>query len=124
MSYKSARQLTILFTCDQDTVEEGEAMFAKHAAWMEETHHREGDKALLFYTVSRGPELANPLDPSSAPTGDTTFVLTEIYAKRAGVEDHWRKALLTWDDFEAFATFARKCRITTLHGAEIVEDLW
>jgi hypothetical protein len=124
MSYRGARQLTILFTCGPDVVAEGDALFAKHAEWMAKSHHREGEKALLKYMVSKGSELANPLDPSSARTGQTTFVLTEIYAKRAGLEDHWRQAMTRWDGFEEFASFARKCKITTLHGGEIVDELW
>jgi len=77
-----------------------------------------------MYNVVKGPELENSLDPSSEPTGNTTFVLTEVYAKRAGLADHWRKAAITWDGFEAFASFATKCKITTLHGSEIVQGLW
>jgi hypothetical protein len=105
-------------------VSEGDALFEKHAAWIRRSHYRVGEKALLEYHVSKCAELENPLDPSSARTGNTTFALTEIYAKRAGLDDHWRQAMVLWDDFEEFASFARKCRITTVHGGEIVQHLW
>ncbi len=124
MSFKGCQQLTVLFTCGPDAVAEGDALFENHAAWMERSHHRDGDLSLLMYSVSKGPELENSLDPSSAQTGNTTFVLTEIYAGRAGVDDHWRQAAISWDGFEAFASFAVKCKISTLHGAEIVQGLW
>ena len=124
MSVKGSRQLTILFTCGPDAVEEGETVFANHSEWMERTHFRDGPRALLSYNVSRGPELENPLDPRSGSTGQTTFVLTEVYARRVGLEDHWRRALTTWEGFDAFSRWARKCRITTLHGAEIIQSLW
>jgi hypothetical protein len=46
---------------------------------MESTHYRTGEKALLSYNVSKMKELSNPADLNSAPTGNTCFVLTEIY---------------------------------------------
>ena len=104
MSFKGSQQLTIFFTCGPDAVEEGDALFENHAAWLEKSHHKEGPLALLMYNVVKGPELENPLDPSSAPTGNTTFVLTEIYARNAGLADHWRQAAISWDGFEAFAS--------------------
>jgi len=56
---------------------------------MAQSHYREGEKALLRYNVVKGPELSNPWDPSSDPTGNTCFVLMEVYESEAGVEDHW-----------------------------------
>ena len=54
MSHKGKVQLTIIFTAAPDLVEEGDRIFERHAAWMAETHHREGDKALLRYDVGEG----------------------------------------------------------------------
>jgi hypothetical protein len=48
--------------------------------FMESTHYRTGEKALLSYNVSKGPELSDP-DPNSAPTGNTCFILSEIYER-------------------------------------------
>ena len=55
---------------------------------MESTHHRIGDKALVTYNVSKAPEPSNLLD-TPAPTGNTIFVLHEIYETEAGVRDHF-----------------------------------
>ncbi len=46
--------------------------------------------ALLDYTVSKGPELSNPLDTNSEPTGRTIFVLDEYYEAPGGVARHWQ----------------------------------
>jgi len=124
MSYKGSRQLTIFFTCASEHAAEGDALFANHAAWMEQSHHRDGNLALLMYNVVRGEERENPLDPTSAQTGDVTFVLTEVYSTSVGVADHWRQASQSWEGFEAFASFAVKCKIKTLHASEIVQSLW
>ena len=46
--------------------------------------------ALLDYTVSKGPELSNPLDTNAEPTGRTIFVLDEYYEAPGGVARHWQ----------------------------------
>jgi hypothetical protein len=56
---------------------------------MESTHYRDGAKALLSYKVSKAPELSDPMDLNSAPTGNTYFILSEIYESKAGVVDHF-----------------------------------
>ena len=38
-------------------------LFASHADWMAKSHHKDGPLALLSYSVGKGAELANPLDP-------------------------------------------------------------
>ncbi|MCZ6879383.1 MAG: hypothetical protein O7G29_14720 [Acidobacteria bacterium] len=70
MSHQGKVQISIIFTATPDLVEQGDQIFESHAQWMAESHHREGEKALLQYNVSKGAELSNPLDPSSAPTGN------------------------------------------------------
>jgi hypothetical protein len=40
---------------------------------------RSGPTALRSYTISKGPELSDPLDPDSPETGNTIFVLDEFY---------------------------------------------
>ena len=124
MSHKGKTQITIIFTATPELVEEGDRIFASHAAWMERTHHREGDKALLIYNVIKGPELSNPLDPSSEPTGNTSYVLTEVYESPAGVADHWSQAVENWQDINALMDWAGKCTVTTVHGSPVVQSLW
>ena len=117
-------QITILFTCGPEDVAAGDALFADHAAWMGQSHHRDGDLELISYNIVKGSELSNPLDPGSESTGNTTFVLTEVYASHAGVAEHWRMGTTEWDGFPAFVDFAGKCTVTALHGSEIVQSLW
>ena len=124
MSQKGNTQLTIIFTATPDLVEEGDQIFESHARWMEGSHHRDGDKSLLTYNVAKGPELSNPLDPSSGPTGNTSFVVMEIYQSQAGVDDHWQKAPEGWADFPRLAAWGGRCKVTTLHGSPVVQSLW
>ena len=90
---------------------------------MEGTHHREGDKALLSYNQSKAPELSNPINPNSDPTGNTCFILTEIFETEAGVADHFQQAA-NWEDFPAFAEWMEKCSVTAVPAAPIINSLW
>jgi hypothetical protein len=76
MSHMGKSHLVIMFTVGPDDVAEGDRIFASHGEWMK-GHPREGDAALLGCTVSKGPELSNPMDPSSEATGNTIFVVDE-----------------------------------------------
>ena len=90
MAQKGKTQLMIIFTAPADLVSEGDRLFASHADWMAKSHHKDGPLALLSYNVGKGAELANPLDPSSSSTGNTSYVLHEVYESQAGLDDHWR----------------------------------
>ena len=117
-------QLTFIIVAPPDQVDEGERIFRSHAPWMEATHHRGGDKALLTYDVSKAPELSNPMDPNSALTGNTCFILSEIYETEAGVADHFEQAMAKWQDFPALVKWMEKCRVTVVPAAKIFNSLW
>jgi hypothetical protein len=87
-------------------------------------HPREGDVALLEYTVSKGPELSNPLDPGSEPTGRTIFVLDEYYESPAGIARHWQDATDNWPDLSAVMAWSAKATVATLHNGTAVQALW
>jgi hypothetical protein len=124
MSYEGKAQLTIMFTAPPDLVEEGDRIWRSHAAWMERTHSREGDKALLLYNLVKGSELEDQSDPSSRPTGNTTYVLTEVYETQAGVDDHWTQAAASWEDMGAVGEWSGGCTVATLHGSPVIHSLW
>ena len=124
MSHEGKTQITFIFTASPSQVAEGDRIFASHAAWMEPTHHREGELALLLYNVVKGAELSNPLDPSSAPTENTCFVLTEVYETPAGLADHWKRGAADWGDFGGFAAWASSVKVAVLHGSPVVHSLW
>ena len=124
MTYHDKIQLTIIIVAPPEQVAEGDRIFRSHAPWMEATHHRTGEKALLSYNVSKGPELSNPMDLNSAPTGNTYFVLTEIYETEAGVADHFQQTTASWKDFPAIVQWMEKCKATFVPAASIINSLW
>ena len=124
MSHKGKIQVIFIFVAPPDQVEEGDRIFRRHGPWMEATHHRTADKALLSYHVSKAPELSNPVDLNSAPTGNTCFILNEIYETRAGVVDHFEMSESSWQDFPAILKWIENCKVTGLAGAPIINSLW
>ncbi len=123
MSQVGKTQITFVFTVSPDQVAEGDRIFASHAKFMNDTHHRDGELALLNYNVVKGKELSNPLDPSSEPTENTKFVFFEVYENPAGLQDHWGMAP-DWPDFGAFVDWAQKVKVDVLHGSPVVHSLW
>ena len=124
MAHQGKIHLTYVISAPPDQVAEGDRIFKSHGPWIKDTHHRSGNKALLSYNVSKAPELTNPMDTTSAPTGNTIFVLTEIYETAAGVEDHFNQAQSNWKDFPALVKWLEKCKITGLPAAPIINSLW
>lgn len=124
MAHVGKVQLLFVFVAPPELVEEGDRIFATHGPWMQATHHRDGDKALLSYNLSKAPEVSNPMDPTSEPTGNTVFILSEIYETAAGVADHFEQAGASWQDFPAALEWMEKCSITGAPVAQIVNSLW
>lgn len=124
MANKGKTQLLITFVATPDKVADIDRLVASHGAWMAKTHHREGPKALLAYNFSKGPERSNALDPTSESTGNTRYVLSEIYESPAGIADHWQQAQESWTDFMAMVEIISTCNPQTLHGGSIAESLW
>ena len=124
MAQLGKAHLLITFAVPAAQVAEIDKLAASHGAWMAETHQRSGPKALLSYSFSKGPELANPLDPSSASTGNTRYVLSEVYESPAGIQDHWSRAQTSWSDFATMVGILGQCNAQTLHGGTVVQSLW
>ena len=115
--------IIIMWTVSDADAAEGERLFASHGEWMK-GHPRSGDMALLSYSISEGPELANPLDPNSAPTGNTIFVLDEFYESPAGVARHWKDAIDNWKDLSDLVAWSAKGKVATLHSGTAIQALW
>ena len=124
MAHSSNVQFLIVISAPPELAAEGEKLFSSHAEWMEKTHYKEGDKALLTYDVSKADEMENPMDPNSKPTGNTTFILSEVYKGAVGLQDHWQQAQESWKDFSSMLDWLGKCKMTMVNGATIVHSLW
>ena len=124
MAKKGKTQLLITWVASPDKVSEMDQLVESHGSFMAKSHHRDGSNALLSYDLSKGPELENPLDPSSKATGNTRYVLSEVYESPAGIENHWRQSQESWSDFGAMVELVASCDPQTLHGGSIAQSLW
>jgi len=96
MSQEGKTQVSMIFTAKPEQVAEGDGIFASDAKWIDGSHHHDGELALLRYSVVKGAELSNALDPASAPTGNTCFVVIEVHESPAGLADHWKQGSEGW----------------------------
>jgi hypothetical protein len=124
MANKGKTQLLMTWVASPDKVSEVDRLVESHGSFMAKTHDRDGSNALLSYDLSKGPELENPLDPSSRSTGSTRYVLSEVYSSPAGIEDHWRLTQESWSDFGAMVEMLASCETQTLHCGSIAQSLW
>jgi hypothetical protein len=124
MANTGKTQLLITWVASPDKVSEMDRLVESHGSFMAKTHDRNGSHALLSYDLSKGPELENPLDPSSKSTGNTRYVLSEVYSSPTAIENHWRLSQESWSDFGAMVEMLANCETQTLHGGTIAESLW
>jgi hypothetical protein len=124
MSHSGKLQFLVVISASPADAAEGDRIFASHAAWMSRTHYKDGSKALLTYDVSKTAEQENPMDPNTKNTGNTVFILAEVYEGPEGLQDHWQQAQASWTDFGSMLTWLGKCKVTMVNGAEIQHSLW
>ena len=85
--YEGKTQLTRIWVYKSEFAKNIDENIAVHTKWMEETHHRSGEKKLHFLNWSKAPEIKEGKE-----TGNIMFVLTEVYESVAGVDDHEQQA--------------------------------
>ncbi|WP_108650706.1 hypothetical protein [Dongshaea marina] len=124
MANQGKTQVLLTFVASPDKVDRLNTLLKLHGEWIKKTHHREGPKALLSYELSSGPELSNPLDAASEPTGNTRYVLNEIYETPEGIEDHWKQAMESFPEVMDLVGLVSTCSPQTLHAGEIKHSLW
>ena len=109
-------QFFLALKCAAEHEAEGDRFFAQHAQWMERTHPKEGDTALLQYTVSKR------LDGE----GNVLFLLAEVYETSAGVENHSRLAHENKREPEmaSLRALVDKSETIGFGASDVVHSLW
>ena len=113
MDYQGNAQFFLAIKAPGELEDVGDAIFEDHQAFMSRTHHRDGDNALLQYTVSK---LTND-------DGTVTYLLCEVYEAPAGVAEHIKlaQADALWDPFHDFLS---KCEVIGGGPGTIISSLW
>lgn len=100
-----------------------DALWAQHAQFMKSTH----GAFLISYSLNKGAQLSNPLDPSSAPTGNTMYVLNECYQSHDDISYHWTYTAANWEPgFNQLIALMQKPDVTvvTLHDGQVEHAMW
>ncbi|MFJ4409029.1 hypothetical protein [Streptomyces sp. NPDC088910] len=114
--------LTIAVTTDAKNVAVGDRLWDSHARFVRSTHQ----SFLVAYGLAKGPERADPLDPASALTGRTVYVLNECYRTSADISRHWKITSTRWPEFQAVLDWMHTpgTQVVTLHDGQVRNSLW
>ncbi|MGW7199120.1 hypothetical protein [Streptomyces chryseus] len=115
-------ELTIVVTTDQQNVAEGDLLWQSYYDFM---RHSQRD-VLITFSLAKGPERSNPLDPASPETGRTTYALSENCRTANDLTQHWHRAAESWPDFNAFIAWMQRpdTQVVTLHDGQVQNSLW
>jgi quinol monooxygenase YgiN len=114
MIYTGKAQFSMTISGPPELEDEGDRIFEEHANWMERTHYREGNKALLQYNVAKDHD----------EEGNFVFILTEVYETAAGIQDHIEQAQQNWESYGDWSAWTGKCDVRYIGGSEIIHSLW
>ena len=105
-------------------IEKVESLQGDHREFMESTHTVEGDKdvRLNSYTVLKGPEMKNPMDPSQGTTGAMFYILTEHYETPNGLKKHL-EAGSKWKDIGAMQEMMGKYAVGMTYPGFLVSKM-
>ena len=85
--YQNKKQLQFIWIFKPELSDVAKRVAEDHVKWMNETHTKEGEKALIVLNWSIGPEFKE-----GAETGNMALILTEIYENQEGIDDHFKQA--------------------------------
>lgn len=79
-----------------------DAYWKSHEAWMRKEHVMSltGDDTkkprLTSFSINKGKELNNPMDPGSGFTGNILYIMSETYVAPEGIASHMAKGAAEW----------------------------
>ena len=85
--YQNKKQLQFIWIFKPELSDVAKRVAEDHVKWMNETHTKEGEKALIVLNWSIGPEFKE-----GAETGNIALILTEIYENQSGIDNHFMLA--------------------------------
>ena len=118
--YQNKKQLQFIWIFKPELTDVAKRVAEDHVKWMNETHTKEGEKALIVLNWSIGPELKEGTE-----TGNIALILTEIYENQDGIDDHFKKAQDNKSYFrDDLDEFSKNCeQIITIHSSDIIQSM-
>ncbi len=119
--FKNKKQLQYLWIFKPELKDIAKRVAEDHVKWMNETHTKQGDKALLMLNWSIGSEFKE-----GSETGNLSLILTEIYETQEGINDHFKKAQNNNSYFrDDFGDFESKCEShVKIDSSDVIYSMW
>ena len=118
--YQNKKQLQFIWIFKPELLDVAKRVAEDHVKWMNETHTKEGEKALIVLNWSIGPEFKE-----GAETGNIALILTEIYENQAGIDNHFMLAQNNGSYFrDDLDDFAKNCeQRVTIHSSDVIQSI-
>ena len=119
--YQNKKQLQFIWIFKPELTDVAKRVAEDHVKWMNATHTKEGEKALIVLNWSIGPEFKE-----GAETGNIALILTEIYENQAGIDNHFEQAQNNGATFrDNFSDFESKCEnLVKINSSDIIHSMW
>jgi hypothetical protein len=118
--YQNKKQLQFIWIFKPELTDVAKRVAEDHVKWMNATHTKEGEKALIVLNWSIGPEFKE-----GAETGNMALVLTEIYENQEGIDDHFKQAQNNESYFrDDLDEFSKNCeQRVTIHSSDVIQSM-
>jgi len=112
------------YVCPKAESEAVEAIFRKHAAWMNNFYSEanNGNEHLLTAYFTKAPEFIDPTDPEKGVTGNMLFTINERFTGMASIQRHVENASQN-DYFEKFSEILGNYGKVVSIGGEIYHSI-
>ena len=118
--YQNKKQLQFIWIFKPELTDVAKRVAEDHVKWMNATHTKEGEKALIVLNWSIGPEFKE-----GAETGNMALVLTEIYENQEGIDDHFKQAQNNESYFrDDLDEFSKNCeQRVTINSSDVIQSM-
>ena len=118
--YQNKKQLQFIWIFKPELTDVAKRVAEDHVKWMNETHTKEGEKALIVLNWSIGLEFKE-----GAETGNMALILTEIYENQEGIDDHFKQAQNNESYFrDELDEFSKNCeQRVPFHSSDVIQSM-
>ena len=102
--------------------EEADALFKSHVGFMKKTHAIGAvgtEPRILEYSIAKGKEMNDPMDPSKGETGNIIYCVSEVYAAPESIPAHMAAGDAHWENMEKFKVCIANMGKTVDFGSQV-----
>lgn len=116
-------QIIMIITTDAENEALADRLTASHARYTRENDPREGENALILYTLQKGPDYQYSEDYAAEDlrSDQIVYMITQTYKSRAGLVDNLIRVHSEWEDFGEFARWGSGMSTTIRRDTTVIE---